>query len=409
MRILLINHYAGSPDHGMEFRPYHISKEWVKLGHEVTIVAADNSHLRKNNPTLASSAFCESIDGINYFWIKTPKYCGNGLSRVLNMLFFIFQLFRFSGVLIKKFNPNVIISSSTYPLDSFPAKLMAKKNGAKFVHEIHDLWPLSPMELGKFSKFHPFIFFMQIAENFAYSNCDALISILPNTKSHCLAHGLKSEGQFFHVPNGFSDSDSIAFQGLHKEFCEKINFERSSGKLLVGYAGGHATSNALEYLIQAAARQDPKHTHFFFVGDGNEKNALEFLAKSLDAPVTFWPTIPKSMVQSFLKEMDILYIGWHALPLYRFGVNPNKLADYLLAGRPIIHSTNSPNDVVCESNSGFSVPAENIDEISKAIEKCKSLPKSDRIEMGKRGQQFAENNLKYSILAKKFIDILEKL
>ncbi len=32
MNILLINHYAGSPELGMEFRPYYMAKEWVKMG-----------------------------------------------------------------------------------------------------------------------------------------------------------------------------------------------------------------------------------------------------------------------------------------------------------------------------------------------------------------------------------------
>lgn len=49
MNILLINHYAGNPELGMEFRPYYMAKEWVKQGHEVLILGATYSHLRKSN------------------------------------------------------------------------------------------------------------------------------------------------------------------------------------------------------------------------------------------------------------------------------------------------------------------------------------------------------------------------
>ena len=45
-RILLINHYAGSPEMGMEFRPYYFAREWSKMGHEVWVIAGDYSHLR---------------------------------------------------------------------------------------------------------------------------------------------------------------------------------------------------------------------------------------------------------------------------------------------------------------------------------------------------------------------------
>ena len=50
MNILLINHYAGSPEMGMEFRPYYFAREWVRAGYHVDIVAADYSHLRIRNP-----------------------------------------------------------------------------------------------------------------------------------------------------------------------------------------------------------------------------------------------------------------------------------------------------------------------------------------------------------------------
>lgn len=51
MNILLINHYAGSPKMGMEYRPYYLAPEWIKAGHNVTILAADYSHLRTINPS----------------------------------------------------------------------------------------------------------------------------------------------------------------------------------------------------------------------------------------------------------------------------------------------------------------------------------------------------------------------
>jgi hypothetical protein len=40
MNILLTNHFADSKIHGMEYRQYYLAREWVKLGHQVTIPAA---------------------------------------------------------------------------------------------------------------------------------------------------------------------------------------------------------------------------------------------------------------------------------------------------------------------------------------------------------------------------------
>lgn len=71
MNILLINHYAGSPRHGMEFRPYYLAREWVRQGHRVTIVASSVSHLRQQNPAVSSPVTREQIDGVDYLWLRT--------------------------------------------------------------------------------------------------------------------------------------------------------------------------------------------------------------------------------------------------------------------------------------------------------------------------------------------------
>ena len=50
MNIVYLNHYAGSPAHGMEYRPYYLAREWVRLGHRVQMLAADFSHVRATQP-----------------------------------------------------------------------------------------------------------------------------------------------------------------------------------------------------------------------------------------------------------------------------------------------------------------------------------------------------------------------
>ena len=62
MNILYLNHYAGSPALGMEYRPYYLAREWVRLGHRVRMVAADFSHVRTRQPQAGD----ETIDHIDY-------------------------------------------------------------------------------------------------------------------------------------------------------------------------------------------------------------------------------------------------------------------------------------------------------------------------------------------------------
>ena len=177
MNILLINHYAGSPDHGMEFRPYYLARQWTARGHRVTIVAATYSHLRSMQPPEDGPVTDEVRDGIRYLWLRTPGYTGNGIDRIMNMLAFLGRLWLLRGDLERSFQPDVVIASSTYPLDIYPARSIARRTGARLIFEVHDLWPLSPMELGGLSRWHPFIMVMQAAENAAYRSSDAVVNI----------------------------------------------------------------------------------------------------------------------------------------------------------------------------------------------------------------------------------------
>ncbi len=130
MKIMLINHYAGSPMHGMEFRPYFMAREWQKLGHEVTIVAADYTHLRRKNPQIEADFTELAIDGIRYVFVKTPEYHGNNLGRAKNIAAFCFKLLHNAGRMAHRYNPEAVIASSTYPPDIYPASKIAKKAGA---------------------------------------------------------------------------------------------------------------------------------------------------------------------------------------------------------------------------------------------------------------------------------------
>ena len=158
MNILYLDHYAGSYLHGMEFRPFLMARHWVEEGHSVTIVASSFSHLRGQNPDLMGKKYLdETIDGVRFFWIHGNPYNGNGMDRVHNILSFVKGLYRYQKEITANWKPDVVIASSTYPLDMYPAVHLASRCGARVVFEVHDLWPMSPMEVGGMSKYQPFI------------------------------------------------------------------------------------------------------------------------------------------------------------------------------------------------------------------------------------------------------------
>ena len=126
MNILLMNHYAGSTEMGMEFRPYYFAREWIKMGHQVTILAGDYSHLRIKNPEVKKDFQKQMIDGIRYYWVRTGRYEGNGVKRALTMFRFVYKLWSNKRRIVKSLKPDVVITSSTYPLDTFAGQRIAR-------------------------------------------------------------------------------------------------------------------------------------------------------------------------------------------------------------------------------------------------------------------------------------------
>jgi glycosyltransferase involved in cell wall biosynthesis len=407
MNILLINHYAGSSRHGMEYRPYYLAREWVRLGHTVTIAAGSHSHLRMQNPDFEGQVSEEDIEGIRYVWLKTPPYEGNGVGRTLNMFAFLRQLTRHKRQLVANGKPDVVIASSTYPMDTIPAYRFAKGWGAKKVFELHDLWPLSPIELGGMSPRHPFIMMVQYAENFACRKADCVVSMLPKAEEHLRGHGLGA-GKFYYVPNGINTEEWDNQEPLPKEHSEVLARLRSEGRFLVGYAGAHGLANTLDWLIDAAQHLKSEGATFVLVGKGPDKEALQQRTQALGLNnVVFMPAIPKPAIPSFLAEMDALYIGFHKKPIYRFGISPNKLMDYMMAAKPVISAIEAGNDVVAESGCGLSIPAENPKRIAEAVVELMGLSPAQREEMGLRGQKFLLANYDNRILAKRFLDAIQ--
>lgn len=406
MNILYINHYAGSIHHGMEYRPYYLAREWVKMGNRVTIVAADTSHIRQKNIKIPEGEKyqIENIDDIRYIWCKTLPYQTNGLKRLINIFSFINRVWNLRGVISKNEKYDMVIASSTYPYDTLLAKEFAKMHNAKFVYEVHDLWPLTPMEVGGMSKWHPFIMTMQWAENYGYRNADKVVSLLPKAREYMLEHGMSAD-KFVYIPNGVVVSDWL--NSTKKIPNEHQNlFAKLEGKFIIGYAGGMGDANALQYLLLAADKlRNDKQIVFVLVGDGPNKTDLMAQVKNEKLEnVYFMPAISKLQIPGFMERCNVMYIGWNKLPIYRFGICPNKLFDYMLACKPVVHSVTAGNDLVTDADCGLSVDAEDVDAIANAIKFLSTL-KPDALEkLGKNGHNYVLLNHDYRVLATRFLD-----
>jgi glycosyltransferase involved in cell wall biosynthesis len=231
---------------------------------------------------------------------------------------------------------------------------------------------------------------------------------LPNAASHTIEHGLKPD-KFAYIPSGVA-ADGWEENGavLPEEHRKALSNLKAQGKFLLGYAGSHGVSNALGFFLEAAALLRQQPVAFVFVGQGPEKEALQQRAlRQKLTNVVFLPPVSRACVSTLLTKVDAFFLGWQKKPFYRFGISPNKLLDYMMAGRPVIQAADAGNDLVAESQCGISVRAEDAQGIAAAVTRLVSLPLAEREAMGQRGRLYAQTHHDYGLLARQYLDILQ--
>ncbi|WP_428259352.1 glycosyltransferase family 4 protein [Gallibacter sp. Marseille-QA0791] len=408
MNILLINHYAGSPEMGMEFRPYYFAREWIKMGHRVDIIAADYSHLRRINPDISKDFQEEMIDGIHYHWIKTGEYEGNGVKRAVTMAKFVTKLWLHAGKIIREMDPDVVICSSTYPLDTYVGQRIRRKSGkkVKLIHEVHDMWPISPIEIGGMSPKHPFIRVMQRGEDSFCAKSDFIVSLLPSAKAYFIEHGMAPE-KFVHIPNGVVLEEWDHSSKLPQNIANHFNKNRENGKFNLCFFGSiHKTYN-LDVLIEAVIKMDCKDLTVTFIGSGLDKDELKAMTAGHEDKFTFFDPIPKKAIPDLFNYIDASFVGAKSQKIFRFGISMNKLFDAMMGGKPILYMVDAPNNYVKEYDCGISVDGDDIDALEMGIKELIHLDEETRKRMGENGVKAAKEFFNYRSLSKKFESVME--
>lgn len=407
LNILYIDHYAGALEYGMEFRPYYMAREWVKLGHKVRIIGADFSHLRIKNPIVKNDFDTEIIDGIEYQWIKTIKYNSNGTKRALSMFQFCWKLWANAQMLVDDFRPDVVITSSTYPLDTYPGQKIAKLAHAKLIHENHDIWPLTLTTIGGMSKYHPFVILMDLAARSAFKNSQEVVCVLPYAYEYMLDLGMQSKEKFHYIPNGIVKEDWIdpeQLPELHAQTLAKL-----AGKFIVGYVGGHAISNALDTIVEAASQINNENIVFVLVGQGTEKTRLIEKSKSLKCHnIFFLPSVPKKVIPTILNKFDALYIGGKTSLLAKYGASLNKVYDYMMSSKPIIYGLKFRNNEIEEAKCGITIEPENVETLNRTINLIFNMSDEDRAMIGENGKRWVLANCEYSKLARQLLNVINR-
>ena len=188
---------------------------------------------------------------------------------------------------------------------------------------------------------------------------------------------------------------------------KKINGFKAKGSKLIAYTGTLGLANALNNLVDAADLLKEYNYEFLIFGIGpEEENLKNEITKRELRNIHMMGSVPKSSIPGLLTSMDLLYIGLQRQSLFRFGISPNKLIDYMMAAKPIIQAIDAGNDMVAEANCGLSVEPENPQMLANAIRDLMGREVEDLLVLGNNGREFALKNHTYKELGQQFLKIM---
>ena len=379
MRIWIANHYASPPTYPGGTRHYNFAKRLINRGNEVVLIAANYNHFSHEFVYRGPLGKIDSSSDVPFIWIPTAPYKGNTISRFYNMLSYGIKMTRKKYLPIAE-KPDIIIGSSPHLFAALGALLLAKRLNVPFILEIRDLWPESLVDLGHISRYHPLILLMKTIERYLYKEADRIISLLPAVDTYLSRYGIDPK-KILWLPNSV-DLDSI-----------NVETQPISKKFTVMYAGAHGLANDLETVIHAAAIIEKKYPAnnitICLIGEGPEKSKLKKLAEEHNVSIVeFHDAVPKAQIYHVLNQADACLMLLKDSPVFRFGISPNKLFDYLVMSKPIIYGVKTPYNPIEKARAGLSINPSDPEALADAIHSLFTLPCEERQAMGLRGKQY---------------------
>lgn len=405
MHILLIHQAFASLDEPGGTRHHEFARYLAARGDWVTVITSPVSYLTGDLSGMHSSSerSAEGQGGVDILRARTyPALHKSFFHRLLAFVSFMISSF-FLGLGVR--NVDVVWGTSPPIFQGLTAWLLARLKGVPFLFEVRDLWPDFAIAVGVLH--NPILIRLSFwLEHFLYHRADLVMVNSPGYIKHVTAGGAR---RVEFVPNG-ADPQMFAppEQGIPFRSANQLE-----DQFVVLYAGAHGMSNDLGVVLQAAGIlngwSDTAGVMIALVGDGKEKPALQKQAASLGLTnVIFLPPVPKTEMAAVLAGADACLAILKPIEAYR-STYPNKVFDYMAAGRPVVLAIDGViREVVEAAECGIFVPPGDPLALAEAI---RSLA-GDREKahaMGARGLAYLEWHFDRSALAERLTGILEGL
>ncbi len=399
--ILLVHQAFVSPRQAGGTRHYEFARLLVPDGqYRFTIIASTVSYLTGQPTQPNDDSDLES--GIEVLRAYTPHVGHRN---------FVWRVIAFFGFMIasawtarKVHNVDLVMGTSPPIFQAFSAWFIAFTRRKPFLLEVRDLWPEFAIDMGVLK--NPILIRLsRWLEQFLYSHADHILVNSPAYRDYLCNRGIPADKVTL-VPNGVDP-------GMFDPHADGQLMRQGLGldqQFVVTYAGALGKANDLETILRTAQRlREYPDIHFLIAGDGNERANLETTAHEYDLKnLTFVGALPKTDMPELLAASDVCVATLMNIPMFRT-TYPNKVFDYMAAGRPTILAIDGVIRTVLEAASGgiFVMPGDD-----RALADAVMLLYDDRPrakQMGQSARAYVELHFNRRKHVQDFAQLLESV
>jgi len=328
MKILIIQCF--DKPNGQSNRSYLFANELQKLGHDVTFYTNKYNHLERDNKFKKNLKFNKKIE---YIYVDNKKFKNNKFLSVIINSFAILKI-------NQKFD--VIIGPSVPLINSFFSLILSKLSKSKFYYEIRDVWPDALVYNKIISKYNPLYFILKILEIVIYKFSNGIISSLPNTKNYINYYNSK-------IPQIYLPNSYTSYPRYKKKFGNK--------NIKTFYVGRFNADHDIKIILDAAHYLSVKKKSniiFDLYGYGDKLNYLKktIIEKKL-TNIRYKGRLKKNDIFVRSKKYDIALCTLTNSKAYQWGINLNKVYEYLNSSMPIVFSGDVPFNPILKAKCGY--------------------------------------------------------
>lgn len=394
LRLMLLTH-SYWPEHSPPQRRWlSLTREFRKAGWDVDVVApvAHYPNGKRDLPRRKAGFAFAHQEGPHGETIRRVPYLRHlGTSPLARFVDQLFSAVMSVPIGLGGKKPDAILATAPSLPTLATGYVLSRLRKVPFIVEMRDAWP----DLARDARIvqGSVKSLVERVVEFVQQRADLVVTVTDGFAETLRDRGIKN---VITVSNGL-DLDSMPF--LEPPALERDVFHAV-------YLGNHGKSQRLDILIRASALLG-EGFHLTLVGHGTSRPQLVRLARELNAPVTFFPSLQGQAVMDKYREADTCIVSlrddWKSFET----TVPSKTYEVLAIGRHVTAVVRGEAERIIIEAGGGDVVAANAEAVADLWRELSE--DRSRLASGTSGRDWVRDNADYAQLALRYMDSISSL